>query len=393
MKKLLLITATVFSIQTSNAQTFDYFGQTLPGKTSVVFAPEILSISNTTQLRFAFSPDGNEFYYTVYSGQDDSFKIYFTKRNNNAWTAPQEASFSVNRKVLSPFISADGKRLYFTEFNSASFICKIYMVERNAEGGWGEPKLLPSPINVANDGNYVETADGVGYLDSSRPGSLDSNGDIWCIRRNTDQSLKAESLGSIVNTKDQDSYPCVAPDGSFLIFSSTRSGKYGNQDLFISFNKGNNVWTVPISMEKSGAKINIAKSFQDYPSISPDGKFLFFRRANNDFSKSDIYWVSTSVIDTLKKIAMPTVSVKKSIEQKAMLYPNPTKGLIAISLGTSQSHESLVEIHNLQGTQVFSITFQNTTSATIDLTGNAAGIYVVKVISDETCYEEKIVKE
>ena len=41
-----------------------------------------------------------------------------------------------------------------------------------------------------------------------------------------------------------------------------------------------------------------------------------------------------------------------------------------------------VEMHNLQGTRIFSKTFQNTHSATIDLTGKPAGIYVVKVIAD-----------
>jgi hypothetical protein len=148
-------------------------------------------------------------------------------------------------------------------------------------------------------------------------------------------------------------------------------------------------------LEKSNAKINIPDYFQIYPSLSPDGKYLFF---NRHFQVAgvwtmDIYWVSTHILDTLKKIAMPTGLVNRTIDQKIKLYPNPTKGQITLTLGTSQNHESRVEIYNLMGTQVFSKVFYNSSSETIDLTGNPTGIYIVKVIVDGVCYEEKIVKE
>jgi N-acetylneuraminic acid mutarotase len=84
---------------------------------------------------------------------------------------------------------------------------------------------------------------------------------------------------------------------------------------------------------------------------------------------------------------------QSQIPKESMLYPNPTNGTITLSFRASQNHEALVEIYNLQGSQVFSKTFQNTTSATIDLTGNPKGIYMIKVIAGEKCYDEKILKE
>jgi Tol biopolymer transport system component len=309
MKTLLLLSAAILLIQESNAETDSlYFGQTPAGNTAVIFAPEFFSKTHPLELKMAFSPDGKELYYSVYT---DSFKIYYTKRVNNTWTEPKEAPFSVKQNALSPSFSVDGNSLYFSYFNPTNYINKIYKVERT-EGGWSEPQILPSPINITNESDYAEISDSVAYISSNRN---HGDWDIWCMRLLPDSSFQAVSLGSLVNSNGQDSYPCVAPDGSYLIFSSTRSGSYGNQDLYICFNKGNNILTAPVNMERSGAKINVANSYQDYPSISPDGKFLFFRRANYDFSITNVYWVSTHVIDTLKKIAIPSVSVTKIVEQ------------------------------------------------------------------------------
>jgi hypothetical protein len=106
---------------------------------------------------------------------------------------------------------------------------------------------------------------------------------------------------------------------------------------------------------------------------------------------------STDVSENQDRVWLNTSSVINSIHTKDIIslsvFPNPTNGHITLSLGTSQNQKALVEIYNLQGAQVFSKTFQNSSSATIDLTGNSAGIYVVKVIADGACYEEKIVKE
>jgi hypothetical protein len=56
-------------------------------------------------------------------------------------------------------------------------------------------------------------------------------------------------------------------------------------------------------MDRSGADINILN--QDSPTLSPDGKYLFFRpHTGYPYTNiSDIYWVSTHILDTLKKVA------------------------------------------------------------------------------------------
>jgi uncharacterized protein (TIGR02145 family) len=360
-----------------------YFGQTPPGDTAVIFAPGIISLTNRFESDITVSPDGNEVYFNANNG------VYFTKRVNNVWS--DQLIEPIFNGFQQPTFSANGGKMYLFKYNTGATKSDLWVSERSTTG-WGEPQILPAPFNIVNtrtDG-YSEISDSVMYISSNRSG----NSAIWCIRRLTDQSFQAEKLNL-----NMDSYkignPVIAPDGSYLIFDSNKKDNEGNAGFYVSFKKGNNEWSVPVNLEKSHAKINISDYFQIYPALSPDGKYLFF---NRHFQVAgvwtmDIYWVSTHILDTLKKIALPTGLVNKTIEQHVKLYPNPTKGLITLNLGTNQNHKSLVEIYNLQGTLVFSKILHNTTSATIDLMRNAAGIYVVKVIADGVSYEEKIIKE
>lgn len=276
----------------------DYFGQTPPGDSAVIFAPGIISLSDRKESQIAFSSNRNECYFTI--SVNGLFKIYYTKNINNKWSKQEEVSLSENQNTAFPFLSADGNRIYFTNFYNDWSGIDIWMAERTT-GGWSDPLLLPSPINSdKNDLYFTETANNVIYFSSSRPGGF-GGGDIWYIRTLSNQSLQAENLGVIVNSSSSDISPCIAPDESFLIFSSDRPGGYGFQDLYICFNKGNNRWTTPVNMERRGAKINIPGRHQLVPSLSPDGKYLFFARHSHDGQTSDIYWVSTKVIDDIKK--------------------------------------------------------------------------------------------
>jgi hypothetical protein len=107
--------------------------------------------------------------------------------------------------------------------------------------------------------------------------------------------------------------------------------------------------------------------------------------SGNGWTAYDTVYEGTLISTTGFKTNGITTGVK--------VYPNPTNGQFTMSFGSNLIDEALVTIFNLQGTQVFPKTFQNTTSATIDLTGHPTGIYVVKVIADGVSYEEKVVKE
>ena len=387
MKQYINILVAVIFIQLCDGQSdpIDYFGQTPPGDTAVVFAPNIISIPGRLEGRITFSPDGNECYYQAYTSGFLS-KIYYCEQANNTWTEPAEASFSVNKTVESPFMSTDGNRLYFTRKDGTNN--DIYKVER-ISGGWGEPQLLPEPVNSDFDENsYMETSDGQVYIDSKRPDGNDFN--IWYIRNSSSQ---AEELGSAVNSADWDNSPCIAPDGSYLIFGSERNGREGQARLYISFAKENGEWTDAIDMNSRGAVINDNNAHQSAPSLSPDGKYLFFIR-HREITDMDIYWVSTNIIDELKEEVLLNQSITyKEATKKLSVFPNPTTGTCTLSFGSTLICESHVEVYNLQGNLLLSETCQDATNLVIDLAPFPADIYTVKVMIDGKLYNVKIIRE
>ena len=129
----------------------------------------------------------------------------------------------------------------------------------------------------------------------NRPGGYDNKGDIWRTTQMPGQQLKVENLGATVNSPAWDASPCIAPDESYLIFTSERPGGYGYSDLYIAYKKEDGNWTIPINMEMKSYGINRKNSATGDASLSPDGRFLFFSR------NGDIYWIRIKIIDDIKK--------------------------------------------------------------------------------------------
>ena len=283
--------------------SIDYLGQTLPGDSAIIFAPGIISMTDRLEGKIAFSPDGNECYFTVWGQKYSSCKIFCTKLVNNNWTEQVEAPFSVGNYCGEPFVSADGKKLYF-DYSSKEKGTDIWMVQRTLKG-WSEPQVLPSPVNSDKwDANYSESTKGTPLFSSNRTGGLDARGDMWCIRKSLEQPVQAENLGATVNSTSWDA-GTIAPDESCIIFTSERPGGHGHSDLYVSFKKEDGGWTEPVNMEKNGSGINIDNTFavETDPSFSPDGCFLFFTRriVSATGEQSDVYWISTKIINDIKK--------------------------------------------------------------------------------------------
>ncbi|TBW26540.1 PD40 domain-containing protein [Gramella sp. KN1008] len=97
-------------------------------------------------------------------------------------------------------------------------------------------------------------------------------------------------LPEVINSSSYEVDVFVAPDEYYVIFSANRKKGNGRGDLYISFKTGKN-WSSPKNM---GSAIN-NKNHQLCPFVTRDGKNLFYT------SDNDIYWVSSKVIDELKR--------------------------------------------------------------------------------------------
>jgi hypothetical protein len=355
----------------NNTVISNYLDQTPPGNKAEKFAPGIVSLPKRGEYMITFSTDYNECYFSTYSS-DYIVKNYLTKRINNSWTDFTETPYAAT------FFSTDGENFFIEEAGD------ILMAE-DTTGGWGVPTILPSPINSSSyDDSYSETTEGVKYICSNRPGGLSKQYEIWRIDPLTNQ---AENLGTVINSTPRNITPYIAPDESYLIYTQS-NGYY--EHLYISFSKGDNGWTEPINMDRSGANIN--RLYQTCPKLSPDGKYLFYNSHNPDYAdSSDIYWVSTGIIDTLKTIAFTSLVENPEAKNSVSFQPNPTAGLITFSFDQSSNQKSVIEIVNMQGKKILENTITST-ETTLDLTNCPTGMYLVKVDTGSEIFKGKIIK-
>ena len=108
--------------------------------------------------------------------------------------------------------------------------------------------------------------------------------DIFIFKVNEN---KVESISKLINTKNNEGAHTVSADGKTIIF--TRCTPYSGCDLFISTIDNNGKWSKPIKLP---APIN-TRYWESQPSLSPDGKTLFFvSNRPGGKGKMDI-WFST----------------------------------------------------------------------------------------------------
>lgn len=137
----------------------------------------------------------------------------------------------------------------------------------------GQP--LSHPFNIDyNEGGASITIDNrtLYFTKCSRENSNYNNCDIFFVKFIDGNWSEIYSFSEkISGKKTWESQPTVSSDGQTIIFSSDRSGGYGETDLYeIKLNNG--VWSDPVNL---GSRINSVKS-EKSPFLHTDGKTLFF---------------------------------------------------------------------------------------------------------------------
>jgi Tol biopolymer transport system component len=212
-----------------------------------------------------FTPDGKTMYFMNAAGNGLEV-IVETHFLNGRWSSPEVAPFSGLYWVESPSISPDGLRFFFVKPGPKA---ADIMVMEKTETGWSEPRSLGAPVNDPRFAQpYVSVAaNGNLYFSSNREGGLK----LFCSKWSNGEYGAPERLSDAVNGDSANIAPAIAPDESYLVFASGRTGSIGHVDLYVSLRK-DGAWTPARNL---GPKIN-SSAYDDRPCISPDGKYLFF---------------------------------------------------------------------------------------------------------------------
>jgi Tol biopolymer transport system component len=219
-----------------------------------------------------FSRDGKTIYWEY--GQPVLSTIVYSRFERGRWSEPQVAEFSGRYHDRDPFITPDGKRLYFCSRRPAPGSTEarrdwdIWYVEQTAGGKWGPPVRLAAPVNTDFDELYATlTTTGTLYFGSVRSGQWD----LYRARPANETYGEPERLSDAVNSTAWDFNPEISPDERFLLFSSQRAGGPGQINIYVSYNR-NGEWTQARLLSEAVNK----KGWQYHPTLSPDGKYLFF---------------------------------------------------------------------------------------------------------------------
>jgi Tol biopolymer transport system component len=245
-----------------------------------VFAPGVIS-GPAHDSAPAFSPDGREVYFTRSSSSLSVIMV--SHRVAQGWSEPEVAPFSGEWLEMEPAFSPDGRFLVYASnrpddggtapidgfFNGVARPGKgarLWRVDR-LPAGWSRPRLLPPAIN---DGHaiYAPSVTRDGSLYFMKPGA---DGRFQIFRAQADEAGFKTAERAPFNEPGAASVdPAVAPDESFVVFSSSRKPAHG-MNLFIALRQGAG-WgcAIPLAdMVGNGGSDAEAR-------LSPDGRTLYF---------------------------------------------------------------------------------------------------------------------
>ncbi|MBR5957346.1 MAG: PD40 domain-containing protein [Salinivirgaceae bacterium] len=201
---------------------------------------------------------------------------------------PQNVTFTrldttINTKYdeMVPVVSYDNTMLYFSSNSNyikeyEDYIYSGFYSEMK-KGSWQSAVRIPissydneNVVGVSNDGTKVLVYANGDY----------ATHDIKMYHRKGVKFTKAQAtdLPADMNTEDVEMGACFSPDGSTLYYASDKPGGRGGLDLYMSRKGADGKWG---PSELMSSVINTEYD-ENYPSLSADGKTLYFASKGHD---------------------------------------------------------------------------------------------------------------
>lgn len=227
---------------------------------------------------------------------------------------------TANQEYL-PTVTADDSTLIFTRRSNQE---DFYISNRIDAANWAKAVPLSSVINTSgNEGAQCISPDGQ-YLYFAGCGRADGLGkcDIYFSKLEGSAWSKPQNIGAPINSPYWESQPSISPDGKTLYFVSDRKSGYGSYDIYLSRYLGNGKWSNPVNL---GPNINTDGS-ELSPFIHSDNQTLYFSSDGwPGFGEHDIYYakkLSNKMFDKAKNIGYP---INTSQEESSLFISNDGK--------------------------------------------------------------------
>ncbi|MCX6285889.1 MAG: putative Ig domain-containing protein [Bacteroidetes bacterium] len=382
--------------------------------------PDTVSFSLTRSAEEAiYSTGGQRVYYYAYNPPNPvgGADLCYSEKNGSVWGDPVNLGSPLNtsQDEYHPCVVADSS-VYFE--NSAGKIC--YSKYQN--GAYQPRIVLPSMFNDPNMawGNpYVSPDESYFIFNSSRPGGFGSTDLYISYKKNDGTWTNPKNLGNIINTSTSENGAEITDDNLYMTYVSNNDIYWVGSDFIDSLKYTN---FVPYVKNPIPEQTGIVGQFFNYAVpdstfIDDDGNntlsysaaltngsplpsWLTFTDSTITFSgtpsETQTLNVRVTATDTAGATASTTfkiiigypTAIDQMEGQTVRIFPNPTSGLINLTLKSTAVNTAIAEVYNLQGKVIKTGTFNK--CIRMDMTGNPKGIYILKLLIDDEISVSKI---
>lgn len=154
------------------------------------------------------------------------------------------------------------------------------------DGEFTSAKKLPESINTQTGreeivGLNADGTEAILFFESYNDG-----GDLYECKIEGKEFGEPIKIDRNINSKYTEIAACISSDNSRLYFASNRPGGYGGVDIYLCQRLPNGTWS---EAQNLGPSVN-TKYDEDFPNISPNGKVLYFSsKGHTSMGGYDIY--------------------------------------------------------------------------------------------------------
>lgn len=190
-----------------------------------------------------------------------------------------------------PVLTADSRKILFTKRDGTQDYQKedIYVSYlADDDETWTMPAGISESINTNyNEGTCTISADGniLIYTSCDAPDSFGSC-DLYIAYRVEGRWQRSTNMGKNVNSRSWESQPSLSADGRILFFSSNRRGGYGGNDIWYSVRNDDGSWA---DAKNLGPTVNTPRD-EVSPFIYFNNEILFFAsNGHRGFGGMDLF--------------------------------------------------------------------------------------------------------
>ncbi len=168
-----------------------------------------------------------------------------------------------------PCFTADGETLIFTRLSTD----EDFYMSKKGPNGWEESTPIVAINTPHNEGAQSISADGklMIFTACNREDGLGSC-DLYFSEVKNGSWSKPTNMGAPVNSRGWESQPSLSADGKTLYFAKNINPREKNIDIYVSQRQTDGSWGQPQNL---GKPIN-TKDKDESPFIHPDGQTLYF---------------------------------------------------------------------------------------------------------------------